>query len=106
MKTFSEYILLEAAMTDMDIAVYPVKVKMNKDGEVSSYSLEIKLEDDTSKIIKDASLAKEIIKYLGDAEVKSSIAISPKAMLFNTEVYQDTKGTFVELGAKKVYFKG
>jgi hypothetical protein len=106
MKSFKQFTINEADMTDMDLEVYPTKVKLDKDGNVSSYQLSISSDDGSSKkAIKDTKLAKAIQSFLGDADIKAGIAVSPKAMIFNVEVYADNKGIYVELGSKKVYFK-
>lgn len=107
MKSFKQYSIDEATMTDYELAVYPDKVKFDKDGNVSSYSLIMKMEGGKkTTVIKDAKLERAIISFLGDADIKTSLAVSPKAGVYDVEVYQDEKGMYVELGSKKVYFKG
>lgn len=106
MKSFKQYEISESALTDTDLEVLPTKVKMDKDGTVKSYSLDIVADDGKKKkSVKDSSLEKAINNFLGDADIKSEIARNPKGMLFNIEVYQDEKGFYIELGSKKVYFK-
>jgi hypothetical protein len=106
LKTFKDFNLSESAMTDMELSVYPDAVKMDKNGNVSSYKTKMFIEDGKKKKpLKDAKLEKSIIAYLGDADIKTSLAVTPEAGLFSIEVYQDAKGTYIELGNKKVYFK-
>lgn len=104
MKSYKEYILAEANITDMDIAVYPKKVKMDENGVVTSYDLDIKLEGDETKNISNSKLKKAIVKYLGDNNIKDGLASNPSGMVFNVEVYADNKGMYIELD-KKTYFK-
>jgi len=107
MKSFKQYGISESEMTDMDIDVLPAKVKMDKDGNVKSYSLDVVADDGKKKkTIKDSSLENAIKNFLGDEDIKSEISRNPKGLIFNIEVYQDQKGLYVELGNKKVYFKG
>lgn len=103
MKSFKEYELYEANMTDSEIEVRPTSVKMGKDGKVSSYKLDVKMD---GKSIKDSKLHKALVNYLGDSDLKDSIAISPKALIVAMEVYSDDNGKYIELGKSKAYFKG
>lgn len=89
-----------------DLVVYPENVKFGKDGKVSSYKLKIVYESDSGeKVIKDKSLEKYIISQIGEEDLKSSIAVSPKAAVFNIEVEQDNKGYYIQIGRSKQYFK-
>lgn len=105
-KSFKAFYISESEMTDMELSVYPDDVKFDKNGNVSSYKLKMFIEDGKKKKpLKDGRLEKSIINYLGDANLKTALAVSPEAGIFSVEVYEDDKGTYVELGNKKVYYK-
>lgn len=106
MKSFKKYVISEAEMTDADLAVYPSKVKLDKNGNVSSYKLEMYIEDGkTKQRIKDSGLEKAIVSFIGVDDLKSSIAINTKGMIIALEIYEGTSGKYIELGSRKVYFK-
>jgi hypothetical protein len=66
----------------------------------------LKIEDGKkAKPLSDNKLSQSIINFLGDADIKTSLAVSPKSGIFVAEIYKDDKGNYVELGSKKVYFK-
>jgi hypothetical protein len=89
-----------------EMVITPHNVKF--DGNKVSYDL--KAEVSTARkgnyTVNDKKFISSVIKTLGDKQIKKDLVASPEAAIIAMEVEFDEKGQYIEIGGKKLYFKG